>query len=34
MTSYEDMDVYKLGKKMAVEIQRMTLSELPKSVDI
>jgi hypothetical protein len=30
MTSYEDMDVYKLAKKMAVEIHRMTLSELPK----
>ena len=30
MTSYEDMDVYKLAKKMAVEIHQMTLRELPK----
>ena len=30
MTSYEDMDVYKLAKQMAVDIHRMTLNELPK----
>jgi hypothetical protein len=30
MTSYEDMDVYKLAKRMAVEIHQMTLGELPK----
>ena len=30
MTSYEDMDVYKLAKKMAVEVHLMTLRELPK----
>ena len=29
-TSYEDSDVYKLAKQMAVEIHRMTLNELPK----
>jgi len=30
MASYEDSGVYKLAKQMAVEIHRMTLSELPK----
>ncbi len=30
MASYEDAEVYKLAKSMAVEIHRMTLSELPK----
>jgi four helix bundle protein len=29
-TSYEDSDVYKLAKQMAVEIHCMTLNELPK----
>lgn len=27
---YEDTDIYKLAKKLAVEIHKMTLSELPK----
>ena len=31
MASYEDADVYKLAKQMAVEIHQMTVSELPKS---
>jgi four helix bundle protein len=30
MASYEDLDVYKLAKQMAVDIHRMTLNELPK----
>jgi four helix bundle protein len=30
MASYEDSDVYKLAKQMAVEIHRMTLNDLPK----
>ena len=30
MASYEDAEVYKLAKQMAVEIHQMTLNELPK----
>jgi len=30
MASYEDSEVYKLAKQMAVEIHRMTLNDLPK----
>ena len=30
MASYEDLDVYKLAKQMAVELHQMTLNELPK----
>lgn len=30
MPSYEDSEVYKLAKQMAVEIHQMTLNELPK----
>ena len=30
MAGYEDSEVYKLGKRLAVEIHQMTLEELPK----
>ncbi len=30
MASYEDSEIYKLGKRLAVEIHAMTLDELPK----
>jgi four helix bundle protein len=30
MANYEDAEVYKLAKQMAVEIHQMTLNELPK----
>jgi four helix bundle protein len=30
MAGYEDMEIYKLAKKLAVEIHRMTITELPK----
>lgn len=30
MPNYEDSDLYKLAKKMAVELHRVTLNELPK----
>jgi len=30
VASYEDSEVYKLAKQLAVEIHRMTLEELPK----
>jgi len=30
MGSYEDSDLYKLAKQMAVELHQMTLDELPK----
>jgi four helix bundle protein len=30
MAGYEDSEIYKLGKRLAVEIHRMTLEELPK----
>jgi four helix bundle protein len=30
MAGYEDSDIYKLAKQMAVEIHQMTLNELPK----
>lgn len=30
MPSYESLDVYKLAKRMAVDIHRMTLEHLPK----
>ena len=30
MAGYEDSNIYKLAKQMAVEIHRMTLEELPK----
>ncbi|MCQ3972907.1 MAG: four helix bundle protein [Anaerolineae bacterium] len=30
MSSYEDSELYKLAKQMAVEIHKMTLDELPK----
>jgi four helix bundle protein len=30
MAGYEDSEIYKLAKKLAVEIHRMTLKELPK----
>ena len=28
--SYEDLEIYQLAKKLAVEVHRMTLDELPK----
>ena len=30
MASYEDSEIYKLAKRLAVEIHKMTLEELPK----
>ena len=30
LQSYEDLEIYKLSKKLAVEIHKMTLDELPK----
>jgi four helix bundle protein len=30
VAGYEDTDIYKLAKQMAVEIHQMTLNELPK----
>ena len=30
MASYEDSNIYKLAKQMAVEVHQMTLKELPK----
>ena len=30
MAGYEDSEIYKLGRQLAVEIHRMTLEELPK----
>lgn len=30
MASYEDSELYKLAKRMAVEVHQMTLNELPK----
>jgi hypothetical protein len=28
--SYEDLEVYQLAKKLAIEVHKMTLDELPK----
>lgn len=30
MASYEDSEIYKLAKRLAVEIHKMTLEDLPK----
>jgi hypothetical protein len=30
MASYEDSELYKLAKRLAIEIHSMTLEELPK----